>query len=267
MAYEAATADLNDVNMIDPFHLEAYRETAVNYNRDIEIFPVLNAIFEGIYGENPYKSPTDMGVNMAGFCICDDEVCCQASREEIIRRYFTTLCNVVEGKSAEREVSKIALLMKMAKIEPEDRRVVGAARLKKEQSELNSSAIELADGTIITAKTSSLLGQSAALLLNATKYLANIDHDVKLIPQEMIEPIQRMKVSLLHGNNPRLHTDEVLVALSMLSLHDENCRKALSTLPQLKGCQVHSTTMLNEVDRKIFKKLGIGLTCEPVRKK
>ena len=267
MAYEAATADLNDVNMIDPFHLDAYGETAVNYNRDIEIFPVLNAIFEGIYGENPYKSPTDMGVNMAGFCICDDEVCCEASRAEIIRRYFTTLCNVVDGKSAEKEVSKIALLMKMAKIEPEDRRVVGAARLKKEQSGLNSSAIELSDGTIITAKTSSLLGPSAALLLNATKHLAGIDHNVKLIPQEMIEPIQRMKVSLLHGNNPRLHTDEVLVALSMLSLNDENCRKALATLPQLNGCQVHSTTMLNEVDHKIFKKLGIGLTCEPVRKK
>ena len=267
MAYEAATADLNDVNMIDLFHLEAYGKTAVNYNRDIEIFPVLNAIFEGIYGENPYKSPTDMGVNMAGFCICDDEVCCEASRAEIIRRYFTTLCNMLDGKSSESEVSKISLLMKMAKIEPEDRRVVVAARLKKEQSGASSSAIELRDGTIITAKTSTLLGPSAALLLNATKHLAHIDHDVKLIPQEMIEPIQRMKVSLLRGNNPRLHTDEVLVALSMLSLNDENCRKALATLPQLNGCQVHSTTMLSEVDQKIFKKLGIGLTCEPVRKK
>ncbi len=267
MAYEAATADLNDVNMIDPFHLEAYGKTAVNYNRDIEIFPVLNAIFEGIYGENPYKSPTDMGVNMAGFCICDDEVCCEASRAEIIRRYFTTRCNMLDGKASEGEVSKITLLMKMAKIEPEDRRVVVAARLKKEQSGTSSSAIELRDGTIITAKTSTLLGPSAALLLNATKHLAHIDHDVKLIPQEMIEPIQRMKVSLLRGNNPRLHTDEVLVALSMLSLNDENCRNALATLPQLNGCQVHSTTMLSEVDQKIFKKLGIGLTCEPVRKK
>ena len=267
LAYEAATADLNDVNMIDPFHLEAYGKTAVNYNRDIEIFPVLNAIFEGIYGENPYKSPTDMGVNMAGFCICDDEACCEASRAEIIRRYFTTLCNMLDGKSSESEVSKISLLMKMAKIEPEDRRVVVAARLKKEQSGASSSAIELRDGTIITAKTSTLLGPSAALLLNATKHLAHIDHDVKLIPQEMIEPIQRMKVSLLRGNNPRLHTDEVLVALSMLSLNDENCRNALATLPQLNGCQVHSTTMLSEVDQKIFKKLGIGLTCEPVRKK
>ena len=267
LAYEAATADLNDVNMIDPFHLEAYNETAVNYNRDIEIFPVLNAIFEGIYGENPYKSPTDMGVNMAGFCISDDEVCCEASRAEIIRRYFTAMCKVVNGKATENEVNKIVLLMKQAKITPETRKTVVAARKRKEQSGVPSAAIELADGTIITAKSSPLLGPSAALLLNATKYLAGIDHDVKLIPQEMIEPIQKTKVSYLHGNNPRLHTDEVLVALSMLSLHDDNCRKALDCLPQLADCQVHTTVMLSEIDQKIFKKLGIGLTSDPVRKK
>ena len=267
LAYEAATADLNDVNMIDPFHLEAYNKTAVNYNRDIEIFPVLNAIFEGIYGENPYKSPTDMGVNMAGFCISDDEVCCEASRAEIIRRYFTALCGVVTGKSTENEVNKIALLMKQAKVMPETRKTVVAARERKEQSGVPSAAVELADGTIITAKSSALLGPSAALLLNATKYLAGIDHDVKLIPQEMIEPIQKMKVSYLHGNNPRLHTDEVLVALSMLSLNDDNCRKALDCLPQLADCQVHTTVMLSEIDQKIFKKLGIGLTSDPVRKK
>ncbi|MCQ2276814.1 MAG: DUF1846 domain-containing protein [Bacteroidales bacterium] len=268
IAYEAATADLNDVNMIDPFHLEAYDKMAVNYNRDIEIFPVLNAIFEGIYGENPYKSPTDMGVNMVGNCICDDEVCCEASKNEIIRRYFTALCNVVDGKATENEVNKISLLMKRANITPEYRRPTVAARLRKQQENgVPSAAIELADGTIITAKTSSLLGPSAALLLNATKHLAGIDHSIKLIPQEMIEPIQKTKVSFLHGHNPRLHTDEVLVALSMLSLHDENCRKALECLPQLEGCQVHTTVMLSEVDQKIFKKLGIGLTCEPVRKK
>ena len=267
LAYEAATADLNDVNMIDPFHLEAYNKTAVNYNRDIEIFPVLNAIFEGIYGENPYKSPTDMGVNMAGFCISDDEVCCEASRAEIIRRYFTALCGVVTGKSTENEVNKIVLLMKQAKVMPENRKTVVAARERKEQSGVPSAAIELADGTIITAKSSALLGPSAALLLNATKYLAGIDHDVKLIPQEMIEPIQKTKVSYLHGNNPRLHTDEVLVALSMLSLNDDNCRKALDCLPQLADCQVHTTVMLSEIDQKIFKKLGIGLTNDPVRKK
>ena len=267
LAYEAATADLNDVNMIDPFHLEAYNKTAVNYNRDIEIFPVLNAIFEGIYGENPYKSPTDMGVNMAGFCISDDEVCCEASCAEIIRRYFTALCGVVTGKSTENEVNKIALLMKQAKVTPETRKTVVAARERKELSGVPSAAIELADGTIITAKSSALLGPSAALLLNATKYLAGIDHDVKLIPQEMIEPIQKTKVSYLHGNNPRLHTDEVLVALSMLSLNDENCRKALDCLPQLSDCQVHTTVMLSEIDQKIFKKLGIGLTSDPLRKK
>lgn len=268
VAYEAATADLNDVNMIDPFHLEAYNKTAVNYNRDIEIFPVLNAIFEGIYGENPYKSPTDMGVNMVGFCICDDEVCCEASKDEIIRRYFTALCNVVDGKSTENEVNKISLLMKRANISPEDRKATVAARARKEQEGgVASAAIELADGTIITAKTSSLLGPSAALILNAIKHLAGIDHSIKLIPQEMIEPIQKTKVSFLHGHNPRLHTDEVLVALSMLSLHDENCRKALDCLPQLDGCQVHTTVMLSEVDRKIFKKLGVGLSCEPIKKK
>ncbi len=268
VAYEAATADLNDVNMIDPFHLEAYNKTAVNYNRDIEIFPVLNAIFEGIYGENPYKSPTDMGVNMVGFCICDDEVCCEASKDEIIRRYFTALCNVVDGKSTENEVNKISLLMKRANISPEDRKATVAARARKEQEGgVASAAIELADGTIITAKTSSLLGPSAALILNAIKHLAGIDHSLKLIPQEMIEPIQKTKVSFLHGHNPRLHTDEVLVALSMLSLHDENCRKALDCLPQLDGCQVHTTVMLSEVDRKIFKKLGVGLSCEPIKKK
>ena len=267
IAYEAATADLDDVNMIDPFHLEAYNSMAVNYNRDIEIFPVLNAIFEGIYGENPYKSPTDMGVNMAGHCICDDAVCCSASKDEILRRYYTALCNVVDGKSTENEVNKISLLIKRAQITLDDRRCIVAARQRKSDSGVASAAIELADGTIITAKTSPLLGPSAALLLNAIKHLAGIEHSIKLIPQEMIEPIQKTKVTFLHGHNPRLHTDEVLVALSMLSLHDENCRKALECLPQLKGCQAHTTVMLSEVDHKIFKKLGVGLSCEPVKKK
>lgn len=266
VAYEAATADLNDVNMIDPFHLEAYGKTAVNYNRDIEIFPVLNAIFEGIYGENPYKSPTDMGVNMAGFCISDDEVCCKASKDEIIRRYYNALCEFAQGKSSETEVNKIALLMKQMKLTTADRRTTIAAHERKELEHADAAAIELQDGTIITAHSSTLLGPSAALLLNATKHLAGIDHSIKLIAQEIIEPIQDTKVNLLHGHNPRLHTDEVLVALSMLSLTDENCKKALSTLPQLDGCQVHATVMLSEVDRKIFKKLGIGLTTDPMPK-
>ena len=266
IAYEAATADLNDVNMIDPFHLEAYGETAVNYNRDIEIFPVLNAIFESIYGENPYKSPTDMGVNMVGYCLSDDEICCNASKNEIIRRYYTALCDLATGKGSENEVNKIALLMKQAKITIEDRKTTIAAKERKEQENEQSAAIEFEDGTIITAHASALLGSSAALILNATKHLAGIGHDVKLIPQAMIEPIQKTKVDILNGKNPRLHTDEVLVALSMLSLWDENCKKSLEMLPQLNGCQVHSTVMLPEVDRKIFKKLGIGLTCDPVKK-
>jgi uncharacterized protein (UPF0371 family) len=267
LAYEAATADLNDVNMIDPFHLEAYGETTVNYNRDIEIFPVLNAIFEGIYGENPYKSPTDMGVNMAGYCIFDDEACREASNQEIIRRYFTALDDLVEDKATENEVNKIALLMKQAKITPEDRKVVIPANERGAKANAPAAAIELSDGTIITSETSSLLGTCAALILNATKHLAGIDHKVKLIPAEMIEPIQNMKVNYLKGNNPRLHTDEVLVALAMLSNTSENCKKAIEQLPKLDGCQVHTTVMLSEVDRKIFKKLGVNVTMEPILKK
>ncbi len=266
IAYEAATADLNDVNMIDPFHLEAYGKTAINYNRDIEIFPVLNALFEGIYGENPYKSPTDMGVNMVGFCISDDEVCRDASRNEIIRRYFTALNNMAQGEGNEAEVNKISLLFKQAGIDISYRRCIGAARERAERSGKPSSAIELADGTIITAETSELLGPSSALILNAVKHLAGIGHDLKLIPQEMIEPIQHTKLTYLKGRNPRLHSDEVLVALSVLSTHDERCRLALEVLPQLRGCQMHSTVMLGEVDHKIFKRLGVGLTCDPAKK-
>ncbi|MDO4738867.1 MAG: DUF1846 domain-containing protein [Bacteroidales bacterium] len=267
IAYEAATADLNDVNMIDPFHFDAYGQVAINYNRDIEIFPVLNALFEGIYGENPYKSPTDMGVNMVGFCISDDEVCCQASKDEIIRRYYDATNKMADGACNDSEVNKIKLLMNQAKITTATRRTTVAANELKAQRGLTSAAIELSDGTIITAKSSPLLGCSAALLLNATKHLAGIGHDVNLIPQSMIEPIQKTKIEYLGGHNPRLHTDEVLVAISVLSQNDENCRRALAQLPQLQGCQVHSTVMLSEVDRKIFKKLGCGVTCDPVRKK
>ncbi len=266
LAYEAATADLNDVNMIDPFHLDAYGVTTVNYNRDIEIFPVLNAIFEGIYGENPYKSPTDMGVNMAGNCIVDDAICCEASKQEIVRRYFTTLTQLADGKASDNEINKIQLLMRQAKVTLEDRLVMTAARKRYERSELPSAAIELEDGTIITSETSELLGPSAALIMNAIKHLAGIDHSVKLIPADMITPIQHLKMEYLHSRNPRLHTDEVLVALSMLSLTDEKCKLALEQLPKLKGCQVHSTVILSEIDHKIFKKLGVDLTCDAVRK-
>ena len=266
IAYEAATADLNDVNMIDPFHFEAYNEVAASYNRDIEIFPVLNALFEGIYGESPYKSPTDMGVNMIGFCMSDEDVCCNAAREEIIRRYYYALCNLAERGDNENEVNKISLILKQAKLTTEYRRTTVAAHQRKDIYGVHTAAIELQDGTIITSQTSSLLGPSAALILNAAKHLAGIPHEVKLIPEEMIEPIQKTKVDYLHGHNPRLHTDEILVALSMLSITDENCRKALEQLPKFNGCQVHSTVMLSEVDRKIFKKLGVGLTCDPVKK-
>ena len=227
-AYEAATADLNDVNMIDPFHLEAYGKTAVNYNRDIEIFPVLKTLFEGIYGESPYKSPTDMGVNMIGYCIKDDEVCSEASKQEVIRRYYEALGRLADGQRNDNEVNKIRLLMKQLHITTDYRRATVAARERKEKSGVPSSAIELQDGTLISAETSALLGPSAALILNAVKYLAGIDHKIKLIPDYMIEPIQKTKVSFLHGKNPRLHTDEVLVALSVLSINDENCRKALA---------------------------------------
>ena len=266
LAYEAATADLNDVNMIDPFHLEAYGETTVNYNRDIEIFPVLNAIFEGIYGENTYyKSPTDMGVNMAGNCIIDDEACKEASRMEIIRRYYTAINKMALEEGSENEVYKIELLMKQAKITTDDRKVTVAAKERAEKSGTPAAAVELADGTIITSKTSDFLGTSAALLLNALKYLAGIDHDEKLIKPEAIEPIQDLKVRFLGGKNPRLHTDEVLIALALSSVGDENARKAMEQLPKLKGCQVHTSVMLSDVDIKSFKRLGMDLTSEPVR--
>lgn len=266
IAYEAATADLNDVNMIDPFHLEAYNKIAINYNRDIEIFPVLNALFEGIYGTNPYKSPTDMGVNMVGFCISDDDVCVEASKNEIIRRYYAATNKLALGACNDAEIKKIQLLMQQAKISTDFRRVTTAAKGRLNETGHTSAAIELQDGTIISANSSPLLGCSAALILNVTKHLAGIDHDLKLIPESMIEPIQHTKISYLGGHNPRLHTDEVIVALSVLSEQDENCRRALEQLPKLRDCQVHSTVMLSDVDQRIFKKLGVQLTCEPVMK-
>ena len=264
LAYEAATADLNDVNMIDPFHLEAYGETTVNYNRDIEIFPVLSAMFEGIYGESIYKSPTDMGVNMAGFCIVDDDAVCRAAKQEIIRRYYNTVDKVVIDEASEEEVFKIQLIMKQAKISTDDRPVTVAAKKRAEETGLPSAAIELADGTIITSKTSDFLGASAALLLNALKYLAGVSHDVRLITPEAIVPIQDLKVRFLHGKNPRLHTDEVLIALALASRGDLNARESLEQIPRLKGCQVHTSVMLTEVDRHIFHRLGVDLTSEPV---
>ena len=263
IAYEAATADLNDVNMIDPFHLEAYNTTAVNYNRDVEIFPVLTSIFEGIFGECPYKSPTDMGVNMAGNCIFDDEVCREASLQEIIRRYYSSLNRLVKEECKPEELYKIELLMKQAKISTEARKVVSAALLKAETSEGPAAAMELADGRLITGKTSDLLGASAALILNATKALAGIDKEIHLISPTVIEPVQTLKTRYLGSTNPRLHTDEILIALSMSAALNERARLALDQLPKLRGCQVHTSVMLSDVDIKVFKKLGIQLTSEP----
>ena len=266
LAYEAATADLNDVNMIDPFHLESYGKTAVNYNRDIEIYPVLNAILEEIYGENTYyKSPTDMGVNMAGNCIVDDEACCEASKMEIIRRYYTAVNRVAKEEASESEVYKIELLMKQAKITTDDRKVTVAAKKRAEETGVACAAIEFEDGTIITSKTTDFLGASSALILNALKHLAGIEHDEKLIKPEFIEPIQNLKVEYLGGKNPRLHSDEVLIALALTSVTNDNAKKALEQIPKLKGCQVHTTVMLSEVDTKTFARLGVNLTSEPVR--
>ena len=262
LAYEAATADLNDVNMIDPFHLEAYGITTVNYNRDVEIFPVLSAIFEKIYGENPYKSPTDMGVNMAGNCICDDEACRDASNQEIIRRYYQALNGLAEGTSTEEEVFKIELLMKQAHITVNDRTVVDAALKRAEETGAPAAALELPDGSIITGKTSNLLGASAALLLNALKKLAGIEDEVHIISPSAIEPIQKLKTSYLGSKNPRLHTDEVLIALSISAATNETAQLALDQIPKLRGCQVHTSVMLSEVDVKQFKKLSIQLTSE-----
>ena len=264
LAYEAATADLNDVNMIDPYHLEAYGITTVNYNRDVDIFPVLNAIFEGIYGESPYKSPTDMGVNMAGFCIMDDEACCEASKQEIIRRYYHALNRLAKEEGTSDEVYKINLLMNKAKIDSTMRAVIAPCLERAKVSGGPAAAMELNDGTIVTGKTSSLLGASAALLLNAIKVLGDIPHNIHLIAPSAIEPNQTLKTQYMGSKNPRLHTDEVLIALSMSAATDETAKKALAQLPKLRGCQVHTSVMLSDVDIKVFSKLGVQLTSEPV---
>lgn len=263
LAYEAATADLNDVNMIDPFHLESYGKTAVNYNRDVEIFPVLSAIFERIFGESPYKSPTDMGVNMAGNCIIDDEICKEASRQEIVRRYYQALNDLAEGTKTEEEAFKIELIMKQAKVAVNDRRVVPAALKRAQLTGGPAAALELPDGRIITGKTSDLLGPSAALLLNALKTLAHLDDELHVISPAAIEPIQRLKTLYLGSRNPRLHTDEVLIALSISAASDPAADLAMRQLPKLQGCQAHTSVMLSTVDIKQFKRLGIQMTTEP----
>ena len=263
LAYEAATADLNDVNMIDPFHLEAYGTTTVNYNRDVEAFPVLVAMFEKILGKCPYKSPTDMGVNMVGNCITDDAVVCEASRQEIVRRYYTALCDQKRGKATEAQIMKLELLMKKAGVTPEDRPVVAAALERAEETGKPAAAMELPDGRILTGKTSNLLGACAALLLNTLKALAGLEDGVHLIAPEVINPIQHLKVDHLGNRNPRLHTDEVLIALSICAATDPRAEAAMEQLDKLRGCEVHSSVILSEVDEQVFKRLGANLTCEP----
>ena len=263
LAYEAATADLNDVNMIDPFHLEAYGKTTVNYNRDVEIFPVVNAMFELIAGKSPYRSPTDMGVNMAGNCIIDDEVCRQASRMEILRRYYATACAQLRGLCAPVETQRQELLLNQLGLTAADRPVVGAALRRAEETGAPAVAIEVPDGTIITGKTSSLLGASSACLLNALKYLGGIPKDVTLISPEIIEPIQHLKVEHLGNHNPRLHTDEVLVALSICAVNDPTAEIAMQQLEKLAHCEAHSSVILSHVDENVFKKLEVNITFEP----
>ncbi len=264
LAYEAATADLADVNMIDPFHLEAYGETTVNYNRDVEVFPVLKEMFRRILGECPYKSPTDMGVNMVGMCIYDDEAVCAAARDEIIRRYYSTLCGVRKNENDPAEVGKLELLMQQAGVTTEDRPVCAAALEKEMLTGAPAVAIELADGRVVTGKTSSLLGASAAAMLNALKTLGGIQDDIHLISPLIIEPIQDLKVNHLGNHNPRLHTDEILIALSICAATNPTAELAMQQIQKLEGCEAHSTVILAQVDDKVFKRLGMNLTCEPV---
>ncbi len=264
LAYEAATADLNDVNMIDPFHLEAYGVTTVNYNRDIEIFPVVNAMFELIAGKSPYKSPTDMGVNMAGNCIVDDEVCREASRNEIVRRYFKALCDQKTGKNVDGELFKLELLLNQAGLAVGERPVEKQAHAVAERTDgAPAAAIELPDGTVVTGKTGPLLGAASSALLNALKKLAGIDQEIDLVSARAIEPIQTLKTNYLGSRNPRLHTDEILIALSSSAAENETAAIALRQLSKLKGCDMHSTVILSSVDTDTLKRLGMYLTCEP----
>ena len=263
LAYEAATADLDDVNMIDPFHLEAYGTTTVNYNRDVEIFPVLEAMFKRIYGESPYKSPTDMGVNMVGDCIVDDDACREASKQEIIRRYYSAACSVRQGFSDPKEMHKIELMMNSLGVSSDDRPVVAAALKRAEETEGPAVALQLPDGQIITGKTSPLLGASSACLLNALKALAGIDNELLLISPSIIQPIQKLKVEHMGNHNPRLHTDELLIALSICAVTNPTAGAALDQLNNLRGCEAHSTVILSNVDTDLFKKLGINITFEP----
>jgi len=263
LAYEAATADLNDVNMIDPFHLEAYGVTTVNYNRDVEVFPVLNAMFERIQGTSPYKSPTDMGVNMAGYCIVDDAACCEASRQEIIRRFYNTACALKQGRAEQSAVNKIELLMSKASISLDERPVIAAALKVESDTGRPAAAIQLPDGQIVTGKTSSLLGATAGMMLNALKALGGVNKELDLLSKAVIEPLQDLKVNYLGSANPRLHTDEILLALSICAVTNPLAKLALEQLKKLRDCEAHASVILSSVDERTLRKLGINLTCEP----
>ncbi len=264
VAYEAATADLNDINMIDPFHLEAYGTTSVNYNRDVEIYPVLRAMFESIMGECPYKSPTDMGVNMVGNCIVDDEAVREAANNEIIRRYYNALCQQRKGTPCDEEINKIKLLMNQSAINIKQRKCIQAALDRAAETEGPATAIELCDGRMVTGKTSALLGASSSVLINAIKVLAGIDQELDIISHDVLEPVQKLKIENLGNHNPRLHTDEVLIALAITAASSEPAKRAMDCLKDLKGAELHSSVILSPIDVATFRKLGINLTCEPV---
>ena len=262
LAYEAATADLDDVNMIDPFHLEAYGKTAVNYNRDVEIFPVLSAIFNKIQGQSPYQSPTDMGVNMAGNCIVDDDVCCAASRMEILRRYYTACVERRRGKGSDETVRKLELVMQQGHVTPEICPAVSAALTKAEATGGPAGALVLPDGRVVTGRTSDTLGAASAMLLNALKALGGIADHFELISAQVLEPVCRLKTEYLGHKNPRLHTDEVLMALTISALTNPLAELAQQQLPKLRGCDAHFTVILSEVDETLLKRLGINVSCE-----
>ena len=267
IAYEAATADLDDINMIDPFHMEAYGETTINYNRDVEIFPVLSAMFEGILGESPYRSPTDMGVNMVGFAISDDEVCREAARQEILRRYYHTACDVKKGNAPRAELFRMELLLKQAGLQPEQRKVYSAALTRQELTGHPAGAIELRDGRVVTGRTSDLFGAASATLMNAIKECAGIDPEEKLVSAAALEPIQVLKTRYLGSHNPRLHSDEMLIALSSSAADNPHAALAMEHIPDLRGAEAHSSVILSPVDETIYRKLGIHLTCSPVYEK
>ena len=267
IAYEASTADMDDINMIDPFHLEAYGETTINYNRDVEIFPVLSAMFEGILGESPYRSPTDMGVNMVGFAISDDEVCREAARQEILRRYYHTACDVKKGNAPKAELFRLELLLKQAGLQPEQRKVYSAALTRQELTGHPAGAIELRDGRVVTGRTSDLFGAASATLMNAIKECAGIDPEEKLVSAAALEPIQVLKTRYLGSHNPRLHSDEMLIALSGSAADNPHAALAMEHIPDLRGAEAHSSVILSPVDETIYRKLGIHLTCSPVYEK